>query len=173
MAEKPEKRPAKMLERQKAEFPEAGLIRSTLTVRRLDLPQSVLMTKRSLLRWLALSLGLISEKESRRTSIEILDALFYFLFSKKANPSVELIKKYLEEKRNIKISERLIRYHLEKLVQAGFIARKKGSYSINPAPQGERDDAIASIEYYMRAEFEQSLKHILLAMEKLIEKYKE
>jgi len=158
---------------QKAEFPEAGLIRSTLTLRRLDLPQSVFMTKRSLLRWIALSLGLISENESRRASIEVLDALFYFLFSKKANPSIEQIKKYLEEKRNVKISERLIRYHLDKLVHCGFIARKKRTYCINPAPQGEREDIIASIEYYTKAELEESLKHILIAMEKLIEKYKE
>ncbi|MCD6478364.1 MAG: hypothetical protein J7L44_00580 [Candidatus Diapherotrites archaeon] len=156
----------------KMELPEASLVRKTLIIRKLDLPESVLLTKRSLLRWLALSLGLISEKESRKMAIEILDALFHYLFSMKRNPSAEQIKRFLEEKRNIRISERLVRYHLNKLIELGILTRKNACYCINPAPQGERDDIIKALEYYTREELEHSLEHIKIAMEKLIEKYR-
>ncbi|MEM4662970.1 MAG: winged-helix domain-containing protein [Candidatus Diapherotrites archaeon] len=155
------------------EFPEAELIRCSITVRKMDLPQSITMTKRSLLRWFCLSVGIISEKESRRTAIEIIDSLFYFLFNKKINPSAEQIKKHLEEKKGIKTSERLVRYHLDKLTEIKILEKRGRGYAINAAPQGERDDFVAAFEYHLKNEFEQSLKQILFALEKLIEKYKE
>ena len=41
------------------ELPEAGLVRKTITLREMDLPPEVKLTKKSLLRWFALSTGLI------------------------------------------------------------------------------------------------------------------
>jgi hypothetical protein len=41
--------------------PESDFVRKTFTFRRMDLPPQVLLTKKSLLRWIALSMGLISE----------------------------------------------------------------------------------------------------------------
>lgn len=152
-------------------FPEAELLRGELNLRKLDLPQSVTMTKRSLLRWVCLSIGIVSEKESRRIGIEVIDALFYFLFSEKKKPTAEQIKKYLEEKKDIKTSERLVRYHLQKLIDMHIIERKGGCYCINAAPNAEREDFVAAVEYHLRTEFEKSIKQIILGIDKLVEKY--
>ncbi len=154
------------------EFPEAGLIRKTIVLRKLDLPPSVLLTKRSLLRWLALSFGLMSEKESRTTLLEILDALFYFLFKRKVNPSSAEIKKYLENEKHINISERLVRYHLNKLIELGVIARRNACYYINPAPNAEREDLVASADYYIKKEVEEWSNQVKQALEKFLEFYK-
>ena len=154
----------------KMELPEAGLVRKTLTIKKMDLPEGVLLTKRSLLRWVALSIGLISEKESRMMAIEILDALFYFLFSIKRNPSARQIKQFLERK-GLKVSERLVRYHCNKLIEIGILTKKNKGYCINPAPQGERNDITSAFEYYSKSELDEALKHIKIAMEKLVEKY--
>lgn len=51
----------------KTQLPEAELVRRTFTVKEIDLPPHVRMTKRSLLRWFALASGWISEQESRQT----------------------------------------------------------------------------------------------------------
>lgn len=154
------------------EFPEAELIRKTIILRKLDLPPSVLLTKRSLLRWLALSLGLISEKESRTALLEIMDALFYFLLKKEKNPTSEEIKNYLEREKHVQVSERLVRYHLNKLISLGLIMRKDGCYCINSAPNAERGDLVASADFYIRKEVEEWNSQIKRALKKFIEFYK-
>ncbi|MCX8189794.1 MAG: hypothetical protein N3F05_01030 [Candidatus Diapherotrites archaeon] len=169
--EKPnEKKP--LIRNGPSEFPEAELLRGELNLRKLDLPQSVTMTKRSLLRWVCLSIGLVSEKESRRIGIEVIDALFYFLFSEKKKPTADQIRKYLEEKKGIKTSERLVRYHLQKMLDINLIERKNGCYCINSAPNAEREDFVSAVEYHLRNEFEQSIKQIILGVDKLVEKYR-
>ncbi|MBI5884771.1 hypothetical protein HZB89_01590, partial [archaeon] len=71
----------------KAKLPEADLCRSTFIIRDLDLPPETASTKKSLLRWFCLSAGLLSENESRTTMLDVLDALFYYQFSKNMQPS--------------------------------------------------------------------------------------
>ena len=155
------------------EFPETELIRKTIVLRKLDLPPSVLLTKRSLLRWLALSLGLISEGESRATLLEIMDALFYFMLKKNTNPSSADIKRYLETEKHISISERLVRYHLNKLIELGIIARRNAHYFINPAPNAERKDLAASMEFYIRREIEEWCEQTKQALNKFTEFYRQ
>ncbi len=152
------------------EIPETSLIRKTLILRKLDLPPNVMLTKRSLLRWLALSLGLISERESRTTVLHILDGIFYFLLSKKQNPTSADIKQYLEKEKHLLISERLVRYHLRKLTELGILTRKNARYAINPAPDAEREN-IASAVYYIKEDVSQCCKTIEKALEKLSEFY--
>ncbi|MEM4598165.1 MAG: winged-helix domain-containing protein, partial [Candidatus Diapherotrites archaeon] len=101
----------------------------------------------------------------------VIDALFYFLFSEKKKPTAEQIKKYLEEKKGIKTSERLVRYHLQKLIDMHIIERKNSCYCINAAPNAEREDFVAALEYHLRTEFEQTIKQIILGIGKLVEKY--
>ena len=64
------------------EFPESALIRQEHIVRDLQFPSEVKHTRRSLVRWVALSLGLISPKESRQLLLDIMEALFWFHFCK-------------------------------------------------------------------------------------------
>jgi hypothetical protein len=147
--------------------PESDLVRKTFTFRRMDLPPQVLLTKKSLLRWIALSLGLTSENESRSTVIEIIDSFFFFVFSKKENPSSQQIKAFLEKNKGISISEKLVRYHLNRLCALGFVAHEKGSYSLNPAPDAERDDLAAAFRHWYRMELEESVSMMEKALGKV------
>lgn len=153
------------------EFPEANLIRKTLIVRQMDVPPEVQLTKRSLLRWFALSVGLISEKESRAMVLNILDSLFYFLYSKKTNPSTNDIKFHLKEKFETDTSEKLIRYHLNKLIDFGLITRKKKLYYINPSPVGERDSLPQSFSYWVDKHYKECFPNIETVLQKLSESY--
>jgi len=107
--------------------PESELVRKTFTFRKMDLPPQVLLTKKSLLRWFALSLGLISENESRSTLLEVLDAFFFFVFSKHESPSSKQVREFLAKNRNLDISEKLVRYHLNRLCELGFFSHEKGA----------------------------------------------
>lgn len=153
------------------EFPEATLIRKSLTVRQMDIPPEVQLTKRSLLRWFALSIGLISEKESRAMVLNILDSLFFFLFSKKTNPSTKEIQAYMKEKFETVTSEKLIRYHLNKLIDLGLITRKKKLYHINPSPIGERDNIQQSFTYWVDRHYKDCFPNIESVLQKLSEIY--
>lgn len=151
--------------------PESELVRKTFAFRKMDLPPQVLLTKKSLLRWIALSLGLISENESRSTLIEIIDAFFFFVFSKKERPSSQQIKAFLEKNRGIVISEKLVRYHLNRLCGLGFIAHEKGKYFLNPAPDSERDDLAAAFKHWYKRELEESFSTLEKALEKTQQAY--
>ncbi len=151
--------------------PEAELVRKSFTLRKMDLPPQVLLTKRSLLRWIALSLGLISENESRYTFIEILDAFLFFSFSKKEHPSSDQIKLFLEKNRHITVSGKLVRYHLNRLCELGLLIHRKGHYSINPAPDSERNDLAAAFLYWYRRDFEEAIQGIGKGLSRLQEAY--
>jgi len=152
-------------------IPEAELVRKTFTLRMMDLPPRVLLTKRSLLRWIALSLGLISENESRSTFIDILDSFFFFSFSKREKPSSKQIKLFLEKNRNIFVSEKLVRYHLNRLCRLGLLSHRKGRYSLNPAPDSERDNLAAAFLYWYKRDFEEAMGAIERALSKLQQAY--
>jgi len=153
------------------ELPEASLVRKSFTFRTMDLPPSVLLTKRSMLRWFALAFGLISQKESRSTALLVLDALFYFLVSKKRHPSSEEIREFIKHNYQVQVSDKLARYHLNKLISTGLLARKKGRYFFNPSPYAERDDLQASFDYWVKKTVQDSLDEIRKVMEKLAESY--
>ena len=76
------------------EMPESALIRGECLVRELQLNEEVRLTRKGLVRWLALSLGLISPHESRAGLLEVLEALFFFHYAKKhgdADPDIHQI----------------------------------------------------------------------------------
>ena len=153
-------------------IPEAELIRSEFLVRQLDLPPSVGLTKKSLLRWIALSLGLISKNESRDKGFLVLDALFHFLFTKKREPTTLDVQARIKEKNKIEMSEKLIRYHLNRLIETKIIKRKGLKYSVNPAPSSEKRDSLKeSFEYWFAKEFNKQIIEISKALEKMQKSY--
>src|SRR3989338_2727107 len=97
-------------------IPESSLVRRSITLREMDLPPSVMLTRRGMLRWFALSFGLISENESRTTVLSVLDALFYFLFQLKKEPTANELHEFLQKKFGVDVSEKLLRYHLNRLI---------------------------------------------------------
>ena len=153
-------------------IPEAELIRKELILRQLDLPASVTLTKKSLLRWCCLSLGLISPKETRDKGFLVFDALFTSLFTKKQAPTTLEIKAFIMEKNSVDMSEKLIRYHLNRIIDLGFIVRDGLVYKINPSPTSEmRDSLKESFNAWTKKMVEEETKKIADALEKLQKSY--
>lgn len=149
------------------EMPEAELVQNTFIVREMRAPPSIELTKRGLLRWFALATGLISERESRASVFDVLDALFYFQFGKKVKPTSNDLKEHLKEK----VSEKLLRYHLKKLVDAGLIERKKLKYSFAVDPKAEADNIRAGFRHNVAGKVEDALKEAEIVLGKLAEMY--
>jgi len=153
-------------------IPEAELVRSEFVIRQLDMPPSIGLTKKSLLRWVALSLGLISKNESRDKGFLVLDALFYFLFTKKIEPTTLDISGQIKEKNKIDMSEKLIRYHLNRIIALGIITRSGLKYKVNPAPSSEKRNSLKeSFEYWFTKELEKQSVEIASALEKMQKSY--
>jgi len=153
------------------EHPEASLVRKTFTLRKMDLPPSVIMTKRSLLRWFALSFGLLSGKESRDTVLNVLDALFFYLLQQKTSPSTLDIQSFLSEKYNQKTSEKLIRYHLNKLIELELLERKNRKYQFNNNPYAEPNSLKDSFSHWVKQPVNQSMNDIETVLDKISENY--
>lgn len=155
-----------------ASLPESSLIRRTFTLREIDLPPQVSLTKRSLIRWFALAFGLISPNESRDSVLDVLDALFYFQFQRKIDPTVDDFPKYWKEK-NAKeiISEKLLRYHLNRLVKLNVLVRKNKHFRLNPAPYADQSSFAESFKHWVRESVEKSLKDLEWSCQKLQEMY--
>ncbi|MFH1234626.1 MAG: hypothetical protein V1493_03355 [Candidatus Diapherotrites archaeon] len=65
------------------------------------------------------------------------------------------------------ISEKLVRYHLNRLCALGFVAHEKGFYSLNPAPDAERDDLAAAFRHWYCRELEESVSMMEKALGKV------
>lgn len=109
-------------------IPESRLIRGETIIRELSLPEDVKLTKKSLVRWLALSLGLIYPNESRKLLLEVLEALLYFQ-AKNYQPTTAEIIEYVEKGREKKQHPKAVYYHLLKLKEMGLIERKNKKYT--------------------------------------------
>ncbi len=93
------------------------------------LPDEVKLTRKSLIRWIALSLGLISPNESRKLMLDILEVLFLFHIQKEQPTTKDILTK-LKEITGKEANSKAVYYHLLKLKESGVISRKKGNYSV-------------------------------------------
>ncbi len=142
-------------------IPEAKFIRNEIKIRDMYLPDEVMLTKRSLLRWLALSLGLINENESRTGFLDVFEA-FISLFSKEREVSSRTF--LLEIKKiNPSIHEKTAYYHIKRLQDLGLLNRKKGMFVVG---EGMRDFNEEIKELYKRR-FEKAFVAIEVALKKL------
>lgn len=157
-------------------IPEAELVRNEYTVRKMDYPSSVELTKNSLLRWVCLSLGLISKNESRDKGIIIIDAFFTLIFSKKSNPTTQDVQEYIKEKTKVEFSEKLIRYHINRLIELNLFERKNNKYYLNPSSTSENRNSLSeSYDHWVRQEIEKELivtKNALLKLQSSYERKK-
>jgi hypothetical protein len=153
-------------------IPEAELVRREFVVREMDFPESISFTKKSLLRWCCLSLGLISKNESRDKAFAIFDVLFFFLFTKKQNPTTLDVQAELKNKHKIVTSEKLIRYHLNRLIELKIILRDGIKYKINPSPFSEKRNSLAeSYKAWVEKQLKEELEKNFVALEKLQKVY--
>ena len=153
------------------EFPEAELIRRTFIIRAMDLPPNIEVTRKGLLRWFCLAFGLISEKESRSTILDVVDALFTLHFARGLNPTTDEIHKHLEEKQ-ADVSEKLLRYHLKRLIDVGLIERKKLHYYFVSSPYGDKKNIREGFNFNVTQSVSKTLGDIESVLEKIERNYR-
>jgi len=137
----------------------------------MDLPPSVQLTKRSLLRWFALSFGLLSERETRDTVLNVLDALFHFLLAKKQNPTTLELQAYIGDKFHKKTGEKLLRYHLNRLIALELLQRKHNRYFLNNSPYSEPNSLVESFNHWIKKPVNESLDDIEKVLSKISTAY--
>ncbi|MBI5046382.1 hypothetical protein HZC07_01480 [Candidatus Micrarchaeota archaeon] len=144
-------------------LPESRLIKSELTLRELSLPPEVVLTRKAIVRWLALSFGLIHPNESRLLLLDVFDSALEFHI-KNINPTTRDIIAKLEENTKEKQNPKAVYYHLQRLTTQGILARKKGRYYIGDG-EGKKLNEIFR-EYYIK-KIDRSFENIGNAFEKL------
>ncbi len=122
------------------ELNESELIEKEITIRNIRLTKEVLETKRSSIRWLALSLGVLNPGESRLSSLAVLDALVYFQFVKNVDPDVRMMTDYINSNWE-EINEKTLRYHLLRMKKMGLVENANSRFCFSKPSIGDRFDA--------------------------------
>jgi Mn-dependent DtxR family transcriptional regulator len=149
-------------------IPESKLIRSELTIRELALPEEVLLARKSLVRWLALSLGLIMPNESRKLLLDILETILEFHIKGDAPTTKDIIAR-LEEMTKEKQNPKAVYYHLQRLTKIGVLTRKKGRYSLGNGETKNLNDIFRGF-YLKKADI--AFENIAKALDKLEHTYR-
>ena len=149
-------------------IPESRLIKSELTIRELSLPEDVLLARKSLLRWVALSLGMILPNESRTLILDIMDVVFEFHVKGDAPTTKDIIAR-LEEKTKSEQNPKAVYYHLQRLKDSGILSRKKGRYYLGEGESRNLGEIFRKI-YMKRADI--AFSNIETALEKLESGYR-
>jgi hypothetical protein len=108
-------------------IPESKYILNETVIRDLSLNDDVLVTKKSTIRWLALSLGLINPNESRKQVFDLLETLIDFHYDSVAPTTSQILEK-MDIDPSSSNRHKAIYYHLSRLQSSGLINRKKGKY---------------------------------------------
>jgi len=145
---------------------EAELIENEITLRDMRLTKEVLETRRSIARWLALSLGVINPGESRLSAIAVLDALLYFQFIKKLDPSITELKEYINNNWQ-NINEKTLRYHLLRLKKMGIIENSQGKFYFKMPEIGDKYDVEAWANNLFKEEFNNVINKVKEAVNEL------
>ena len=145
---------------------EAKLVETELTLRNLQMNKEVMETRRSIVRWLALSLGVISPGESRLTAVSVLDALLYFSFKERRDPDVPEMVEYLAKAWG-PINEKTLRYHLLQLKKINITSNSGGRYSLVWPDIGERYEPEAWVGAYIDRETGPIKEKLKMALKEL------
>lgn len=148
------------------ELNESKLIERELTLRDVRITKEVTDTRRSIVRWLALSLGVISPGESRLTAVSVLDAILYFQFNEKKDPSVEELSAYINKSWS-EINEKTLRYHLLQLKNTGIVNNSKGKYYLIAPDIGDRYDPDTWIVNYLDSQLNPIKEKLKTAIKEL------
>lgn len=129
-------------------FPESALIRQEHIIRDMQLFSEVKLTRRGVVRYMALSLGLISPNESRTLMLDILEALFGAHFANE-EPNIHQIMDRINalRKADDPAQEKAVRYHLHQLKEKGILERKSGRYKFSLSPMAENSDLGEALEF--------------------------
>jgi hypothetical protein len=113
-------------------------IRGEWCLREMDLNPEIFKTRRGLLTWLAVALGLKNPNDGRDGVVYVLEALFSYCLGRGSSPTFEEIKgyvgrKFLERGRSAP-SDEAIRHHLRRMIKMGIVERDRGRYCLARNP---------------------------------------
>jgi hypothetical protein len=148
---------------------EAKLVEREFTLRNLQINKEVMETRRSIVRWLALSLGVISPGESRLTAISVLDSMLYFSFKEHKDPDVPEMIEYIGKAWG-PINEKTLRYHLLQLKKINIVSNSGGKYTLVWPDIGERYDAEGWVAGYIDRETLAIKEKLKMAVKELKER---
>jgi hypothetical protein len=148
------------------EVNESKLIERELTLRNMMLTKEVTETRRSLVRWLALALGVISPGESRLSAVSVLDAMLYFQFTEKKDPTVDELALHINGSWG-EINEKTLRYHLLQLKKASIVGNAKGRYFFLKPDVGDRFDAGTWAANYLDSQVNPIKEKVISALKEL------
>lgn len=148
------------------ELNESKLIEREIKVRSLRFTKEVSETRRSLIRWLALSLGVINPGETRLGALSVLDSLLYFQFNQRRDPDVPELMEYISKTWE-PINEKTLRYHLLQLKKANIINNSRGQYFLLQPSNGEKYDESAWVYNYFDSEINPIKEKLLFALKEL------
>jgi len=153
---------------QDAMIPESKLIRSEFTLRDMSLPDEVLIARKSLIRWLAVSLGMILPNESRQLLLDVLEVLLEFQI-KGENPTTRDILQRLEVLTKTEQNPTAVYYHLLRLKNIGILDRKKGRYRPGSGPESSLKEIF---RHFYERKAESAFSNIETALDKLEKSYR-
>ena len=148
------------------ELNESKLIEREITIRNLVLTKEVTETRRSLIRWLALSMGVINPGESRLGALSVLDSVLYFQFDQRKDPTVSEMMEYIGKTWE-PINEKTLRYHLLQLNKANIVRHAKGQYFLAQPDGSEKYDGVAWVNHYFNTEINPIREKIVSAIKEL------
>ena len=105
-------------------FPESEEIENTIVLRKMRTLQGSSLTRTSLLRWFALSLGLMNPNDERQTIVKILDALFFY------NITQGIPAKTSQICERTGLEKKTVLYHLSRMKKMGLVEQRRGRYEI-------------------------------------------
>jgi DNA-binding transcriptional ArsR family regulator len=106
-------------------FPEKRLIKRSITLRELELPEEVFFTKQSMVRYLCFSLGLMNENESRNTTVKVVDAFLELWKERRMGVDISEISA------RTGVPEKTVRYNMDKLRNLGMVSLERGRYVLH------------------------------------------
>ncbi len=142
-------------------LPEAKHVINEITVRKLTLSDE-LMSRKALIRWLALSLGLISERESRTLILPILEKSLELSEKNDKFTSKELIDAVKGMSPEYK--EKAIRYHISQLKKKGILFELNREYYLGDPSKGK------SPEERLRSFYIEEVKQVFESIEHVFKK---
>ncbi len=145
---------------------EARFIERDVTLRDMKFSSEVSETRRAIVRWLALSLGIINPGESRQSAIAVLDSLLYFHFSAKADPTIEELQEYISKNWE-PINEKTLRYHLLQFKKKGLIENAHGKFYMVKPNTGDTYDEKEWTRSYIESLVTPIQEKIILALKEL------
>ena len=135
------------------------LIKNELCFRELSLPGDVRANKKELIKWLALSIGLINSGDKRDGIIDVFAVLVESL-SENLPLTIEELTRRASRRRDKAISEKTAYYHIKRLKDMGLVSKLKGGYILGDG----HDRELATI---IRKVYEERLNKLLSTIEEI------